>query len=76
MRHIRIAYRCLRQPDGRWLPGYQLTVVGDDTRVLPMVFESDRDKTFATKAGAEAIADVQARHWCARNYPGWPVQPT
>jgi hypothetical protein len=44
-------------------------------RILPPLFAADPDLTFRTKEQAEAYSDAAARDWCAKNYPGWPVQP-
>jgi hypothetical protein len=43
--------------------------------MLPPLSAADSDLTYATKAEAEAATDAAARHWCDKNYPGWPALP-
>jgi hypothetical protein len=76
MGHIEIAYRCELTSDGLWVPAFELSLVEDgQIRILPPLFAADPDLTFRTKEQAEAYSDAAARDWCAKNYPGWPVQP-
>src|SRR5437879_5785875 len=64
MGQIRFVYRCQRRLDGRWTPGFELTLIEDgQIRVLPMMSVADPNLTFATKQAAEAASDVAARDW-------------
>jgi hypothetical protein len=76
MGQIRIAYRCQRRQDGTWSPAFELTLIEDgQIRILPIMSAADPRLTFVAKDEAEAASDAMAREWCAKNYPGWPVQP-
>jgi hypothetical protein len=79
MGHIRITYRCQLEPESRWTPAFELTLIEDgqirQIRVLPILSVADPNLTFATKEEAEAASDATARQWCAKNYPGRAVQP-
>lgn len=77
MGHINLAYKCDRRSDGRWALAFQLTLIeGGEIRELPIMTAADLIPSFATKERAEAASDAIAREWCAKNYPGWSVQPT
>ncbi|MGB6562719.1 MAG: hypothetical protein WBE69_08955, partial [Candidatus Binataceae bacterium] len=75
MRHITVAYKCEHRPDGRWAPGFELTLVDSGEYKTPRKFSAvDSNLTLPTKEEAEAASDATAREWCADNYPGWEVE--
>ena len=73
MRHITIAYKCEHRPDGRWAPGFELTLV-ESFRIQNTRKFSDVDSTLTCRPNEEAELSAKERNpaWsCSDNYPGW-----
>jgi hypothetical protein len=75
MGQIAIAYKCEQRPDGRWAPGFELTLLDSGECKTPRKFSAiDSDLTFPTKEEAEDASEATAREWCVDNYPSWEVK--
>jgi hypothetical protein len=75
MQYIRIVHKARRIPNGSWAPAFHLRVVeGNLIRTLGPFSATNSNLTFLTKERAEQWGEATAKEWCARNYPGWPVE--
>jgi len=74
--YIKIIHRCERQKRyGGWTPAFRLFINdGNSLRLLPGFSARSPLLTLPTRAAAERWSERQAREWCRKNYPGWPVQ--
>lgn len=72
-RYIKIVHRPKRTGMG-WVPALYLCLVEDEfICVLPPLWAADPNLAFATRQAAERWAEAEARGWCRKNFPEWPV---